>query len=96
MILLKSILAGVAALFTAALATYGVSVVAPHILELVPSREGRIDAFFFHCGSLWLWRFSSFLEVSTGVSAAPWAIARRFRKGQSSVHTLPYACEVRA
>jgi hypothetical protein len=52
MILLKSILAGVAALFTAALATYGVSVVAPHILELMPSREGRIDAFFFP-----LWQF---------------------------------------
>jgi hypothetical protein len=52
-ILLKSIFAGVAALFTAALATYG-------------------------------------------LSAAPCAIARRFRKGQSSVYTPPYACEVPA
>jgi hypothetical protein len=50
MILLKSILAGVAALFMAASATYGLSV---------------------QCGSLRLWRFSFFLEVFTGVSAAP-------------------------
>ena len=40
MILLKSTLAGVAALITAALATYGLAAGVPHILKLMPNREG--------------------------------------------------------
>jgi hypothetical protein len=47
MILLKSTLAGVAALITAALATYGLAVAVPHILELMPNREGRMGVFQF-------------------------------------------------
>jgi len=47
MILVKSTLAGVAALITAALATYGLAVGVPRILELVPSREGGTGVFFF-------------------------------------------------
>ena len=47
MILLKSILAGVAALIMAALATYGLGVGVLHILELMPNREGGMGVFLF-------------------------------------------------
>jgi hypothetical protein len=47
MILLKSTLAGVAALITAALTTYGLAAGVPYILELMPNREGRMGVFQF-------------------------------------------------
>jgi hypothetical protein len=47
MILVKGTLAGLAALITAVLASYGLAVSVPRILELIPSREGGIGVFFF-------------------------------------------------
>jgi hypothetical protein len=76
MILLKSILAGVVALFMAASATYGLSVVAPHILELMPNREGRIDAFFF---PVWHLAVVALLIFSGGFY---WGFRRAMRHSQ--------------
>ena len=47
MILVKATLAGLAALVTAALASYGLAVSVPRILQLIPSREGGMGVFFF-------------------------------------------------
>ena len=47
MILVKAPLAGLAALVTAALASYGLAVSVPRILQLIPSREGGMGVFFF-------------------------------------------------
>ncbi len=53
MIFVKSTLAGVAAVITAALVIYGLAVGVPRILELIPSREGGIG--FYSVGPFPMW-----------------------------------------
>jgi len=86
MILLKSTLAGVAAFITAALATYGLAVGLPHILELMPNREGFMGVFQFPMWQLAVAALLIFSGGSTGVSAAPCAIVRWFRKETEPEH----------
>jgi hypothetical protein len=53
MIFVKSTLAGVAAVITAALVIYGLAVGVPRILELIPSREGGIGGYSFGPFPMW-------------------------------------------
>ena len=73
MILLKSTFAGVAALITAALATYGLAVGVPHILELMPNREGSMGVFQF---PMWWLGVAALLIFSCGFY---WGFRRAMR-----------------
>jgi hypothetical protein len=60
MILLKSTLAGIAALLMASLATYGIAVGAPRVLQLTLGRDGFTGAFFYPVWQLLLVAFLIF------------------------------------
>jgi hypothetical protein len=89
MIFIKSTLAGVAAVITAALVIYGLAVGVPRILELISGREGGTGATasaLFQCGRLGAWRFLSFLVASSGAFGEPCAIAKKVQTWQVLHH----------
>jgi hypothetical protein len=78
MIFIKSTLAGVAAVITAALVIYGLAVGVPRILELISSREGGTGAYSVGPFPMWPLGVVALLIFSGGFF---WSFRRATRDG---------------